>query len=581
MQASGGTAARGLIRARNIVPRPSVFIMAAVTISLGFYLLYPILLVFIYSFNAALHPFVGTPQWSLDNWRVAFTQPGIFRSIANTFVVWGLTLVFSLPTAVVIAWVLARARIPGSNVAEFMFWVSYMIPNLATTIGWITLLDPRIGMLNQAVAALPFVDQGPFNIFSVPGIVWANLMGNGISLKVMLLTPAFRNMDAGLEEAARVGGATNLRTMMLVTLPLMASPIVLVFALQMLRVFQSFETELLLGTPIGFFVYSTQIYNLVRREIPSYGQATALASITIAIIALIIPLQRWIAQRRQYTTISSGFRAGLIDLGRWKYLVLFALWSLITLLTLVPIASLLLGSFMTRAGFFYFNPTFTLDHWRRVLTDDVFVAALSTTVTLGVMAAIFSPLLFSLLAYIIVRTKWPGRGMLDGIIWSSGAIPGMLSGLGLLVMFLGTPGLSALFGTIWALLLVLIISGKTTGVNIIKGTLLQVGQDMEDAARVAGAGWVRTYFCIWIPLMMKTLVLVATLNFVHAVGATSSIILLASFETRTLSLVALDYRLGESNQEGASIIAIILMLLTVGLASLLRAVGWGFGVRHQ
>ena len=156
-----------------------------------------------------------------------------------------------------------------------------MVPALPTTIAWITLLDPDIGMINVALKNLFHLDQGPFNIFSVPGIVWANLMGHGISIKVMLLTPAFRNMDSTLEEAARVGGASNLRTLFKVTLPLMISPMMMVFALQLLRVFQSFETEYLLGMPFGFFVYSTKIFTLIRNQIPNYGEATVLASLTL------------------------------------------------------------------------------------------------------------------------------------------------------------------------------------------------------------------------------------------------------------------------------------------------------------
>ena len=100
-----------------------------------------------------------------------------------------------------IALVLARTRIPFAHGLEYMFWVAYMFPALASTIGWIMMLDPDTGFLNQAVRLLPFVDHAPFNIYSVPGIVWAKLMGDGIAFKVMLLTPAFRNMDAPLEEA--------------------------------------------------------------------------------------------------------------------------------------------------------------------------------------------------------------------------------------------------------------------------------------------------------------------------------------------------------------------------------------------
>jgi iron(III) transport system permease protein len=394
------------------------------------------------------------------------------------------------------------------------------------------------------------------------------------------LTPAFRNMDSALEEAARVGGASNLRTLFKVTLPLMISPMMMVFALQLLRVFQSFETEYLLGMPFGFFVYSTKIFTLVRNQIPNYGEATVLASLTLLMIALIIPLQRWILERRRYTTITGSFRPGLIDFGRWNYLTFGAIALLLALLTVGPLAILVLGSFMQRIGYFVLG--YTLDHWRFVLTDPVFVKALRTTLILAITAAVFSPLIFSVLAYILVRTRLPGRGALDLMIWSAGAIPGILAGLGLLWVFIGTPGLNFLFGTIWALIIVVMLQGKTTGVNIMKGVLVQVGADMEEAARVAGAGWLRTYFRIWLPLLMPTLILLAVMNFVSAAGATSSIILLASRDTMTLSLMALELSsVAVSNREAASIISIFIVLFTVTGALLVRYFGRRLGVRHD
>ncbi|MGZ9241308.1 MAG: ABC transporter permease, partial [Candidatus Binatia bacterium] len=524
------------------IPAPRLtrghFIMAAVLIGLGYFLLWPVLLLLINSFNAASDWFVEPRTWGTKHWQNAFQRPGLVASLGNSVLIWSLTVAVSFPVGVAIAWLLARTKIPFSHTIEFLFWVSYMVPSLPTTIAWITLLDPDIGMINVGLKNLFGLEQGPFNIFSVPGIVWANLMGHGISIKVMLLTPAFRNMDSTLEEAARVGGASHLRTLFKVTLPLMISPMMMVFALQLLRVFQSFETEYLLGMPFGFFVYSTKIFSLVRNQVPNYGEATVLASLTLAIIVLIIPLQRWILERRRYTTITGSFRPGLIDLGKWNYIACAILITLLALLTVGPMVILVLGSFMQRIGYFVLG--FTLEHWRFVLTDPVFVKALRTTLTLALTAALLSPLIFSVLAYILVRTKLPGRSALDLMIWSAGAIPGILAGLGLLWMFIGTPGLNALFGTIWALIIVVILQGKTTGVNIMKGVLVQVGADMEEAARVSGAGWIRTYCKIWLPLLMPTLVLLAVMNFVTAAGATSSIILLASRDTMTLSLMALE-----------------------------------------
>jgi iron(III) transport system permease protein len=555
------------------------FVMAALLVSLGYFLIWPVLLLLINSFNTATDWFVEPRSWGLRHWENAFQRPGLVRSLGNSVLIWFLNVAASFPIGISIAWILARTRIPFSHALEFLFWVSYMVPSLPTTIAWITLLDPDLGLVNLGLKNLGLAEQGPFNIFSIPGIVWANLMGHGIAIKVMLLTPAFRNMDAALEEAARVGGASNLRTLFRVTLPLMVSPIILVFALQLLRVFQSFETEYLLGVPFGFYVYSTKIYALVRDTIPNYGEATVLASLTLLMIAVIIPLQRWILERRRYTTITGSFRPGLIDLGWWNYVAFGLIALLLVLLTIGPALVLLLGSFMTRIGYFMLG--FTLDHWRLVLSDAVFIKALRTTLILGTTAAIVSPLLFSIIAYILVRTRLPGRGALDLMVWVSGAVPGILAGLGLLWVFLGTPVLNFLFGTIWALLIVVVLQGNTYGVNIMKGVFVQVGADMEEAARVAGAGWIRTYCRIWLPLLTPTLVLLAVMNFVNAAGATSSIILLASRETMTLSLMALELStVGVSNREAASIISIFIIVFTVAGALVVRTVGRRLGIQH-
>ncbi|MGH7843816.1 MAG: ABC transporter permease [Candidatus Binatia bacterium] len=571
-------------------PRTSTAIMAAILVTLGFYLIYPVSLILIQSFNTAPEILIGTPQWGLDNWRVAFTEPRLFRALGNTIMIWMLVMLVSFPTATLIAWTLARTKIPFSHGLEFMFWISYMMPNISTTIAWIILLEPDLGFINIGLRKLfPFIGEGPFNIFSIPGILWANLMANGIAVKVMLLTPAFRNMDASMEEAARVGGASNLRTMLQVTLPLMASPMVLVFALQLLRVFQSFEIEQLLGVPFGFFVYSTMIFDMVRQEPPLYGQATALASITLLVVALIIPMQRWILQRRHYTTITGSFKPGLIDLGRWKWPLFGGVGVLIVLLTLLPAMILVLSSFMTRTGYFNIDPVFTLEHWRLVLTDNLFVDAVKVTLILASTSALLSPLLFSIFAYIMVHTRWPGRDALDFIIWGSATIPGILSGLGLLWLFLGDfpPGsgfrpLAFLYGSVYALVLVVIIQGKTTGTNIFKGMFVQVGKDMEEQARISGAGWLRTYFRVWIPLLMPTWILIGTLNFVTAANTTSSIILIADRSTRTLSILALEFASPDIGmREEASIISIFLIVFTVGIASLARAFGLRLGVQHE
>jgi iron(III) transport system permease protein len=560
-------------------PTRSLFIMATLLIVFGFWVIYPIFLTLVTSFNTAA--FGLDPVWGLDNWRKAWSEPGVLASLWNTLLIYLLNTGIGFPIAIGVAWALARTDMPFSRTLEFMFWVSFMLPTISTTVGWTFLLDPDGGMLNRG---LEYIGIGAFNIYSVSGIVFAHLMSNQISQAVMLLTPAFRNMDLALEEAGRVSGASTLRTMFRVTLPLMLPPILVVFMLKMARMMQSFEIEQILGTPVNFFIYSTKIYNFIRLfEPPEFGTASALASLTLLVIALIIVLQRRLLGRRQFTTVTGSFKPGVIHL-RWMQPAAFSLIVvLVLMLTVVPIVTLIGGSFMTRVGFFDATPLLTTQHWELVLADRGFMRALITTLTLASTTAILSPLLFSIVAYVLVRTQWLGRGLLDSVFWLSAAIPGILSGLGLLIMFLKTPLLTVLYGTVYALVLVVILQGKLTSTQLIKGVYMQLGAELEEAARISGAGWVYTYVRIWLPLIRPTLVMLGVFNFVIAANTTSSIILLATRDTLTLSIMTLEMMTNEQGRqlEAAGIVSLIIIAMTVGVALLARAFGFQVGIRQK
>ena len=554
--------------------------MVGILAVLGFYLFYPVVLILFLSFNTGIHFFVGERTWGFDNWRIAFDDPRILQALWNTMWLWGVSIAASFPVGIFIAWLLARSKIPFSHFLEFFFWIAYVTPG--GLIAWIMLFDPRSGLVNVFLEYLPFIDQGPFNIFSIWGIIFVNVIGGGISTTVMILTPIFRNMDSALEEAARVGGASSMRTMVRVTIPIMISPILLLFALQVMRMFSSFEVELILGIPINFYVYSTLIFDMIRlTEPPLYGQATALASLTLITVAFIVPMQRWILQRRRYTTITGNFRPGLIDLGMWKWIA-FGFVASYHILDIFQLVIMVLGSFMTRVGWFTLDPVFTLDHWRFVFGEPTFFTALRTTLVIAFASGIGSPLLFSLIAYILVRTRWRFRFALDTTIWVSGALPGFLSGLGLMLMILWTPGLSILYGTIWILIIVVVISGNTTGVNILKGAIVQIGSDLEEAARISGAGWLKTYFRIFLPTLAPTLALLGLFNFNAAANTTASIILLASRDTMTLSLVILHWLLpGAGLYESAAVIQLLLGTFTLTTALLARHYALKRGVQHR
>ena len=560
--------------ARSWLPRldGGTAIMILLISFMGFYVLYPLMLIVINSFNTAT---IAEPEvYGLDAWRKAFAEPGIWRALWNSVKIGIVLQLVALPSGIFISWLLARTNIYGANLFEFGFWISFILPNLATTFGWMLLLDPSTGLINSWLRPIGL----NFDIYSFSGIIWAHVMANGISTKVMLMTPAFRRMDASMEEASRMSGANALTTMLRITVPAMTPVIIVVFLLSVIRIFSSFETELLLGVPWGFYVYATKIVDLARQEPPLVNQAAALGSVILIFLAAFIPIQRRLIARRQFTTVTGQFKPKIVELGVWRLPATIFVGFVVFLLDIVPILSVFGGSFMTRFGFFNLPKTWTFEYWRMALGDARILQGLQNTLIIAFAAGIFGAFFFSIIAYVLVRTKFPGRGILDSICWLPSAIPGVLSGLGLLWMFLGTPFFRPFYGTLFLLAIAIVLSGITLSTQILKANFVQLGNELEEASRMSGAGFWRTYFKVVFPLMAQTMVLVAVLKFMFAAQQTSPIILLATSETRTLSLLALD-QVAAGYREVASITIIFIMLLTLGVAMVARSFGLKVGIR--
>src|SRR3989338_1239480 len=352
--------------ARSWTPRlhRGLFLMILLIGSMGFYIFYPLVLILINSFNVAT--IAEPPVYGLQAWRDAFSDAGIWVSLWNTIKIAIVRNLLVFPLGVLIAWILARTNIPFANGFEFLFWLSFMLPSIAVTFGWMLLLDPNTGLVNTWLKQIPFLNRITFDIYSFWGIIWVHCI-SGLDTKVILLTPAFRRMDAAMEEASRMSGGSTLKTMFRVTLHVMTPALVVVFLLGVVRLFESFEIELLLGIPWGFYVYSTKILDLARQEPPLVNQAAALGSIVLLLLAIIIPLQQRLIHGRQYTTVTSQFRPKLVDLGMWKFPLMLSILLIVFLAVGVPILSVLGGSFMVRFGFFNLPKTWTLGYWQMAL----------------------------------------------------------------------------------------------------------------------------------------------------------------------------------------------------------------------
>jgi iron(III) transport system permease protein len=555
-------------------PRLVVTLFSAVVAA---FILTPLFFLFLNSFQ------IGQPgepvAYGVDAWIMAFTTPGIIDATYNSFSLAFTRQLIALVVGILVAWVLARTDIPMRGTLEFMFWLSFFLPALPVTLGWILLLEPKQGLLNQLLLRLPFIYESPFNIYSYWGIVWAHLTATSLAIKVMLLTPAFRNLDAALEESSRVVGAGPIRTLFYVIVPVMMPAILVSFILGFMRSLEAFEIELILGVPIGLHVFSTKIHQFLTNEPTQFAPAAALGSLFLLVLLLMVAFQRMYLGRRAFTTVSGrGFSARPISLGRWRYPVFLLVLFLALLITAVPVAFLSLGTFMKLFGFFEIEDPWTLDNWQHVLNDPTLIRSLKNTLSLAFWTAAFLVVLGSLVAYIITKTHFRVRAILDFISWLPWAIPGILVGMALLLTFLLVNRIIPLYGTMSALVISMVISGVPLSVQVIKSFLMQLGDELEEAARISGASWFYTYVHVLLPLLFPCLVIVGLLGFIAAARNISTVVLLATAQTRTVSLLMLDFTAG-GELEKATVVAVIIVVIVVIAALSARALGGQISIR--
>ena len=563
-------------------PQPRQFpwtsaVHALVLVVMLVLVLLPVALILVNSFRTSAP---GQPAgFSLDVWRLAFSDPALFTALWNTLSVTVAEQLIALPIAIALAWLLARTDLPGSRSLEFMFWVAFFLPALPVTVGWIMLMDPDYGLLNALVTHLPFVDHGPFNIYSFWGIVWSHLGGGSIAIKVMLLTPAFRSMDASLEEASRMSGASSLGTLVRIVIPIMLPVLSVVLLLSVIHAFQAFEQDLVLGLPFGFYVFGTQIYAWLQHQPPNFQAATALSSLTLVVMVPFIVLHRWMTGRQRFTTVTGRYKGQKVRLGRWRWPGFVLVLVVALIFTVVPFAFLLLGTFMKLFGFFEIANPWTTDHWAKVLGDPVFLGSLRNTLAIALGTAATGLVAFTAVAYIVARTRFRGRAALDFLSWLPSTLPGIILGVGMLWLFLSTPLIRSLYGTLPLLVIAMTITSVTTGVQLIKGSVAQLGVELEEAARVGGGGWWAAFRHVVLPLISPTLLLVFAVTFVTAARNVSAMSLLATTETRPLSLLQLDYMVEGRNEAGA-VVGVIVVALTTGVALLVRLIGRRVGLRQ-
>ena len=446
------------------------------------------------------------------------------------------------------------------------------MPALPVTLSWIMLATGKTGLLNQLAMMLPFIDKPIFNVYSWWGIVWVHVITTSVAIKVFLLVPAFRSLNSALEEAARVSGASLLRTIVTIVIPILAPTILVVLLVSIVRSMQAFEVELILGAPRNISVYSTIIYGAMTREPPEQGLASALSIVFILSIVPFVLLQQWYVNRFSYASISGKYQSRLVDLGVWRWPAFTVIATLLLFMTIVPFVLLIIATFMNMFGVFNMDRPWTLENWDRALFDSEISGALFNTLSLSTSSAVCGMVMFTLIAYVTLMRQFWGRRWIDFLSWIPTLIPGLVLSLGLLQVFTSISLFRPMYGSMGILVLAMLLGTMTIGTQIMRGAFIQIGRELEEAAEICGASRLYAFRRILFPLILPTIIVVGLEIFATANAAIGVLVLLSVGATQPLSILQLTL-LDSGRFEQASVIGVIIMALTLTSAILARLIG--------
>ncbi|MDF2622060.1 MAG: binding-protein-dependent transport system inner rane component [Xanthobacteraceae bacterium] len=514
--------------------------------------------------------------WSEDGVTLAYYERALtggsyLRALGNSLTLGAWVGLISVVVGVPLAWAVSRTNVPGKPLIQATATLSYLAPPFLTSIAFVNLFSPNAGIINVFLRDVLGLGIG-FNIFTMSGLVFVTAL-HTFPFVYLLASSALQSVDASYEEAAQILGASKIRTALTITAPLVAPAILSGTLLAFVNAIALFGSQAIIGLPGRIVTLPTRIYALFDYP-PQYGLAAALSLLFVAITVIALYLQRLFLARRSYVTLGGkGARSQLVDLGPWRW-VLFGVCVLVCLFAVVmPFASLIAVSLSKSWGLNFWQ-SLTLDNYKFILFEyDVTRRAILNSLVLATIAATVCVALGAIIGWIDVRTKMPGRRLLDYASLVPLGLPGIVMAVALLQFWLSVPYI-VLYGTFAILLLAYIGRYVPLGVRAANSSLRQVDPSLEEAAHILGASWGHTMREITLPLIRPGLLAGWLLVFVPVVQELSASILL--FSSGTITLAVAVYNLYETGYiEPVSALAMVNMTIIVVAMLIAHRLGAG------
>ena len=480
-----------------------------------------------------------------------------------------------------LAWMNERTNTPFKTLFFALALIPLVIPGILFTVSWILLASPKIGIFNLTLMHWFNLREPVFDIYSMWGMIWVDGLQSS-PIAFLLMTAAFRAMDPSLEESATMSGANVFQVLWHITLKLVWPATFATLLILFVNAIESFEVPALLGLPVGIQVFTSAIYKAVHQYPSQNGLASAYAVMLLMVTTSgIYFISRLSSSGSKYSTMTGkGFRPRTIDLGRWRWLAAAVFVVYFLLIVVLPFMVLLWTSLQK----FYAVPSWqavqnlSLYNYRFILNYPNLQRSVWNSLMLSFGTATLVMLITSVICWIVVKTKLPGRWLLDNLASLPMVFPGLVLGLALMIFYLNVD--VGVYGTLWILLIAYITRFMPYGLRFNTTSMLQIHKELEESAATSGASWFTTFRRIILPLLKPGMLAGWIYIMIVSIRELSSSILLYSPGSEVISIII--WELWENGQiVELSALGVLFILLLFVLVMVAQYIGKKFGIKEN
>ena len=502
-------------------------------------------------------------SFSLESFKRVYTYDLNWTALINTLVISGLTTLFGVILAFPLAFLVGRTDMYGKKFFRTLFVTTYMVPPYVGAMAWLRLLNPNAGVLNKFLMQIFNLPKAPFNIYTVGGIVWV-LTCFYYPYAFITISRAMEKMDPSLEEASKISGASPLKTLMTITIPMMTPSIIAAGLLVFVASASAFGIPSIIGAPGQIYTVTTRIIDFVHiGSDEGLNDAMVLAVFLMVIANIVLYITTFVIGKKQYITMSGkSTRPNIVELGKWRMPITVIISIFSFFVVILPFVTVALTSFTVNMGKPISLSNMSMSAWNKVFSRASILSSTKNSIIAGLAAAFFGIMISCIMAYLLQRTNVKGKRIPDFLITLGSGTPSVTIALALIISMSGKFKIN-IYNTLTIMIIAYMIKYMLMGMRTVVSAMSQVHPSLEEAAQISGANWLRMLKDVTLPLIGASIVAGFFLIFMPSFYELTMSTLLYSSNTKTIGYELYIYQTYHSQQVASALATAILLFVII------------------